>query len=74
MTIEFYKCLKGCNDTLDKMFPKRNWPAGAVEIPSPHVVKSIRLHRRGLDFDEIAAKVGKPRRLVAGIVRRSGCR
>jgi hypothetical protein len=70
----FYKAIKCQHDALDKMFPQRNWPAGAVETPSPHVVESIRLHRRGLDFDEIAAKVGKPRRLVAGIVRRSGCR
>lgn len=70
----FYKAIKCQHGALNKMFPERNWPAGAVETPSTHVVESIRLHRRGLDFDEIAAKVGKPRRLVVDIVRRSGCR
>jgi len=70
----FYKAIKCQHDALDKMFPERNWPAGTTITPATHIVESIRLYRRGLDFDEIAVKVGKPRRLVAGIVRRSGCR
>jgi hypothetical protein len=70
----FYKAIKCQHDALNKMFPERNWPAGAVLTPAPHIVESIKLYRSGLDFNEIAVKVGKSQRLVAGIVRRSGCR
>ena len=73
MTIEFYKCLKGCNDTLDKMYPKRNWPSGAIKTPKPHVVEIIKLYRRGFTYAEIAATIQRPRKVVSSIIRKAGC-
>jgi|TARA_A100000172_G_scaffold71387_1_gene52008 hypothetical protein len=73
MTIEFYKCLKGCNDTLDKMYPKRNWPSGAMKTPRPHIVEIIKMRRRGFTNAEIAATIRKPRKVVSSTIRKAGC-
>ena len=73
MSIKFYKSIVGCDDALDIMYPKRNWPSGAIKTPKPHVVEIIKLYRRGFTNAEIAAKIQKPRKIVSSIIRKSGC-
>ena len=73
VSIEFYKCLTGCEKTLDVMYPQRNWPSGAIKTPKPHVVEIIKLHRRGFTNAEIAATIRKPRKVVSSTIRKAGC-
>lgn len=73
MSDAFLKALR-FQDKLDEIYPERNWPAGARKEPEPHVVEVIRLYRKGYTNVEICEKLGRPRRFVSQIIRRSGCR
>ena len=74
MSDVFYRSLKDYHNALDQMYPKRNWPVCARVEPAPHVVESIKLYRRGFTIEKISDRVGKPKKVVKDVIRRSGCR
>ena len=74
MSNTFYRSLKNYHNALDRMYPKRNWPSGALSEPAPHIVETIKLYRRGFTNVEISVRVDKPLKTIKEIIRRSGCR
>ena len=74
MSDTFYRSIKYYHNALDKMYPERNWPSGALSEPAPHIVETIKLYRRGFTNAQICVKVDKPRKTIKEIIRRAGCR